>query len=242
MKQRLFRVPGLILAAAFSGGVLAQNDPVDDPIEASISLGYVGTSGNTETQTYNTEFLLTWNTTSWTHNLKFQALGSSEDGTATAERYYLEEKSDYNFGEDRYLYVQGSYNDDRFSGYEYQASLTGGYGQYLFRSETFSLQGFGGMGFRQSDVVDGETIDEVILISLGEELRWTISDSSSLYQNFKTEIGEDLAVSVFEIGLESNIIGSIATKLAFQARHNSDVPEGVKSTDTQTSVSLVYRF
>lgn len=234
----LMTTVGLVLATGFPLSVLAQNDPV----EASISLGYVGTDGNTETQTFNGEFLLDWDTGSWTHNLKFQALGSREDDSTTAERYYLEEKSDYNLTERQYVYVKGSYTDDRFSGYDYQAALTGGYGNHLYDTETFSLELFGGVGYRESAVIDGETIDEFILVSFGEELSWSFSDTASMYQNFRTEIGEDLTVSAFEIGLEANIMDRLSTKLAFQARHNSDVPVGRESTDTQTSVSLVYDF
>lgn len=237
-KHHLMTTVGLVLAASCPVSALAQ----EDPVEASISLGYVGTSGNTETQTFNAEFLLDWNTENWTHNFKFQALGSREDDTATAERYYLEEKSDYNLTETQYVYVKGSYTDDRFSGYDYQAAVTGGYGNHLFDTETFSLQLFGGVGYRESAVVDGETIEEFILVSFGEELSWSFSDNSSMYQNFRTEIGEDLTVSVFEIGLQSNIMDRLSTKLAFQARHNSDVPVGIEETDTQTSVSLVYDF
>jgi putative salt-induced outer membrane protein len=65
---------------------------------------------------------------------------------------------------------------------------------------------------------------------------------SALTQSFTTDIGEELTVSKFDIGLETNIIGSITTKIAFQARHISDVPVGTENTDTMTSVSLVYNF
>ena len=239
IKLHFFRTVGLVIITASPLSALAQNDP----IEISISIGYVGTSGNTETSTFNGELLLGWDTGRWSHNLKFQALGSTEEEEGTvAERYYLEEKSDYNLNEYQYMYIKGSYTDDRFSGYDYQAALTGGYGHHLYDTESFSLQLFGGIGYRQSGVLRGETLEEFILASFGEELSWAISDSSSIYQNFSTEIGEDLAVSVFEIGLESNIIDSLSTKLAFQARHNSKVPADIKKTDTQTSISLVYSF
>src|SRR5690606_9305407 len=79
-----------LCAVLGSTAVLAQ----EDPFEASISLGYVGTTGNTETTTFNTELLATWRTERWTHNGKFQGLGAQENDVAKAERYYLEDKSD----------------------------------------------------------------------------------------------------------------------------------------------------
>ena len=209
--------------------------------EASIAFGYVGTSGNTDTDTYNTEVLFTLNTERLVHNLKFQALGSQENSQAKAERYFLQDKSDFNLDEDQYLYVKGSYTDDRFSGFDYQATVSGGYGRHRIMNDRFELQGFGGLGYRENDIIGAGTEGEGI-ITLGEDFKWAISDNAELVQSFNTEIGETRTVSIFELGLETNIIGDITTKIAFQARNNSDVPVGRKKTDTLTSVSLVYSF
>lgn len=229
----------LVLAALAAGmqGVHAQ----EDPFEASIALGYVGTTGNTDTTTFNSEVLLTFRTEDWTHNGKFQALGSQENSATKAERYYLEDKSDYNLDETQYLYLKGSYLDDRFSGYGYQATGTAGYGRYLLRTDNLSLQGFGGAGYRQNDIINGPSEGEGI-VTVGEKLEWTISSNAKLVQNFTSDIGEELTISLFELGLETNIVDQITTKLAFQARNISQVPAGNKKTDTQTSVSLVYSF
>lgn len=222
-----------------SSTVFAQNDA--GAFDASISLGYVGTTGNTETETFNTELLLTFRSVPWVHNLKFQALGSREDDSTTAERYYLEDKSDYDLGDDQYLFILGSLTDDRFSGFDYQAAVSAGYGRYFFRRDDFSLQGFGGLGYRQNKVPDFGSEGEVIF-TIGENLEWQLGVNSRLVQSFVSEIGADLTVTKFDIALESNIIGNLATRLAFQVRNNSEVPEGVEKTDTQTSISLVYTF
>jgi putative salt-induced outer membrane protein len=226
-----------LIASSISTAVMAQ----DDPFEASIALGYVGTTGNTETTTFNTEMLVTLRTERWTHNGKFQGLGAQDHSVTTAERYLLEEKSDFNLDELQYLFAKGAYLDDRFSGYNYQASVAAGYGRYLIKSDTLSLDAFGGLGYRESDVVNGDSDGEGI-ITVGENLAWQISSNSALVQSFTSDIGEEFTVSRFEIGLTSNIIDRIATKIAFQARNTSEVPAGNKKTDTQTSVSLVYSF
>src|SRR5215217_2803972 len=102
-----------LLVALISGTAFAQPDPYD----ASIALGYVGTTGNTDTTAFNAEALLTYRTIRWTHNGKFQALGTQDDSVTTAERYYLEDKSDFSLDQNQYLFGKGTYNDDRFSGY-----------------------------------------------------------------------------------------------------------------------------
>lgn len=212
-----------------------------DKLDASIALGFVNTSGNTETTTFNTEFLLVYRTTQWTHNAKFQGLGSQENSVTKAERYYLENKSDFSLDADQYLYGKGSYTDDRFSGFNYQAALSAGYGRYLSNTEALKLQAFVGAGYRQNDIIGAGAEGEAIF-TLGQDVAWRISDNAALTQSFTTEVGNELTVSRFEVALESNIIGQVATRLSFQARNTSKVPVGNKKTDTLTSVSLVYSF
>ena len=213
----------------------------EEPFTASIALGYVGTTGNTDTTTFNTEWLARWRTERWTHSAKFQGLGAQENDVTRAERYYLEEKSDYNIDETQYLFGLGTWTDDRFSGFEYQATISGGYGRHLIRREGLNLQAFAGLGYRKNDIVGLGTEGEGI-VTFGENLAWTISTNAALTQSFTSDVGEELTVSKFEIGLETNIVGSITTKLAFQARNTSEVPAGTEKTDTMTSVSLLYNF
>ena len=92
MRRKNMFVAGMLM---FSGIAFAQERPWD----ATISLGYVGTTGNTDTTTFNAEALLTYNSLRWTHNGKFQGLGAQENDITKAERYYLEEKSDFNLDE-----------------------------------------------------------------------------------------------------------------------------------------------
>lgn len=213
----------------------------EDDFDASIAFGYVGTSGNTDTETYSLEYLMAIRHERWLHNVKFQALGSQENAQAKAERYYLEDKSDFSLDENQYLFVKGSYTDDRFSGFSYQAAVSTGYGRFLIRNDGLELEAFGGAGYRQNDIIDGDNEGEAIF-TLGEKLSWDISDNAALTQALTAEIGEERTVSVFEVGLETNIIGGVTTKIAFLARNNSEVPAGRKKTDTLTTVSLVYNF
>lgn len=236
--QKTLKICSLFAAVMGASAVVAQEEPAR---ELSVALGYVGTTGNTDTNAYNAEVLGTLRTERWTHNIKYQAMAAQEDDATTAERYYLEEKSDFGLTENSYLFGRGTYTDDRFSGFEYQASVAGGYGRYLIRSDNFNVQAFAGVGYRENSIIDGDATGEGI-ITVGESLAWQISDSTAVTQSFTSDIGDDLTVSRFEIGLVSNIIDRIATKIAFQLRNTSEVPVGNKKTDTQTSVSLVYTF
>lgn len=229
------------MAPALSLTVLTSHASEREPgYDASASLGYVGTSGNTDSQTLDTQLRYTLRTTGgWVHNARFQALYAEQDSVTSGERYLLEGKSDYRIGQRGYVFGKGSYTDDRFTGYDYQASLAGGYGHYFSNTDELFIEAFVGAGYRHNALAVGPDDGEAI-ISMGQNIEWAFTDSTSLNQSLLSEIGDDLTVSRFEISLVSNIIGQLATKIAFQARHISQVPAGRKKTDTQTSVSLVY--
>ena len=186
--------------------------------------------------------MLVYRENDWTHNFEFDALSSRQDGTGKAERYFIGNKSDYALmNENQYLYALASFTDDRFSGFNYQAIMSLGYGQYFVRNDSVNLEGFTGIGYRENDVKLTGTQGEAVF-TLGEKFDWEISESSSITQAFTADIGDKRTITKFDIGIESNIMGQISTKIALSIRNNSDVPLGIKKTDTQTSISLVYTF
>ncbi len=234
---------GLSMLAFGSGAVFAQQQEPERPYDASIALGYVGTSGNTEVTTFNTEFLMTYRDAQWVHNLRLLSLVSTQDSRGRAERYYGRNKSDYRLVDERhYLYAQGTYTDDRFSGFDYQATLSAGYGRDFIDNDRFFFEGYAGLGLRMDkERVTGDSEREAVL-SAGQNFNWRISDNARFTQALLAEVGDSRTITTFEIGLESNIVDRLATRIAFEARHTSVVPPGTRKTDTQTRINLVYTF
>lgn len=241
MKFANIFVAAASVAALQSLAFAAYSQQPEPDYEASASLGYVGTTGNTESQTFETQLRYQLRKEQWVHAVEFQGLYTEQESVTSGERYFLQGKSDYQFREDHYMFGKASYNDDRFTGYEYQATASVGYGHYFYNREDFMLEAFGGLGYRYNELPDADSEGEGI-VSLGENLKWELSETTSMTQSLISEIGDDLTVTRFEIGLISTLVGQLATKIAFQARHISEVPPDRDNTDTQTSVSLVYEF
>lgn len=246
VKKRLPLVMFCVIAGSTMLGaaaVQAQEEEEERSYEASISLGYVGTTGNTESQTFETLMKYSLEQGRWTHGLQLQGLYTEQDDETSGERYFLEGKSDYEFEEDHYAFLKASYTDDRFTGFDYQATASAGYGHYFFNRSDLILETYLGAGYRWNALRDDALEDEGEgIVTLGENLEWSFSDSSKLTQSLMSEVGEDLTVTRFEIALVSRLINRLATKIAFQARHISEVPDDRENVDTQTSVSLVYEF
>lgn len=242
-KRVPFAFAWVVPLVLFGAGVQAQEEEGERSYEASISLGYVGTTGNTESQTFETLMKYSLQQNRWTHGLQFQALYTEQEEETSGERYFLEGKSDYEFEEDHYAFLKASYTDDRFTGYDYQATASVGYGHYFYNRSDLKLEGYTGLGYRWNAYRDHLVEDEgEVIFTVGETLEWNFSDNSKLTQSLLSEIGDDLTVTRFEIALVSTLVSRLATKIAFQARHISEVPPDREKVDTQTSVSLVYEF
>lgn len=204
-------------------------------------LGLVTTSGNTETTTANFKGKLENKRVQWHHLFALETLHSNSANNSTAERYLLTAKSDYKISDASYAFGRFSYEDDRFSGFDYRATETLGYGRHLINTETFKLDAESGLGVRQSKPEAGSSDSEGI-VYLSGNFKWDLSQTSVLTQDLFTEIGEDATITKSVTGLKSQINGSLAMKITYTAKQTSKVPLGVEKTDTETAVTLVYSF
>lgn len=220
--------------------VLAAQTPAKK-YNGDVELGYVSTGGNTQTQTLNAKAKMVASYDSWQQALQLQALNTSDNKSTTAERYSAQLKTDYRFTPRQYAFGLLSYENDRFSGYDYRASFTLGYGHRLIDEKNLSLELEGGPGVRYSKLSQDGTQDEAIL-RLAGKLGWQVTSSSLFEQELSTEIGNDTTINRSATSLKTQVIGNLAMKLSYTVKYSNPVPAGVKKQDTESSVTLVYKF
>jgi putative salt-induced outer membrane protein len=207
---------------------------------------YNKASGNTDTEVLMAELEIVYQRDRWTHTGGIEALNSSEDGERSAESYTLREKSDFALSDRRYVFGAGRYRDDRFSGYEYQASLRTGMGVHLIKSDRTILDLEGGVGYRRSkehatDQEAGDTLNEAILTAAAV-YQYQLTETTRFESDFSMESGQDNTYLEGEVAVKVKINSRLALKVGYKAEHNTDVPEGTEKTDTFTSVGLNYSF
>ena len=204
-------------------------------------LGYVATSGNTDTRNLAAKIGLINDREKWRHSLGLEALNSENEGDTTAERYFAGWQSDYKLSEQDYLFGRLSYEDDKFSGYEYRTTENIGYGRRVLNRENMTLDLEIGPGARQSKLETGGTENEFILRIAGR-YGWQISDTAKFTQELSADIGEDATISKSVTALQADVMNNLAMKVSFTAKNTSDVPDGIDKTDTETALTLVYGF
>jgi putative salt-induced outer membrane protein len=205
--------------------------------------GNVGASfatGNSENQSASAALELKDVVNQWTHTFGLAGNYGNDGDATTAQRWEVRGQTQYDFTRKAYWFGAGRYEDDRFSSYDYQASLSGGLGYKFIDTDRTKFWVQGGVGYRYAEtMLTGETVDGVIFRGdLGYEHQLT--DTTKVVERFLVEAGSDNTFLQNDLGLEVTITGKLGLRVGYQVRHNTDVLPGTEKTDTLTTLGLLY--
>ncbi|MDD9818686.1 MAG: DUF481 domain-containing protein [Gammaproteobacteria bacterium] len=206
-----------------------------------MELGYLALDGNSDSQTLNAKFDVTNDVEPLRHNIHLEAANSSQDGQRTAEKYLLSSQLDYVINDASYAFLFGSYEDDQFSGFDFQSTVASGYGYRLIKTGAMLLALEGGPGYRINEREEGSR-EEDIIVRLAQEYSWDFAETASLEQSLNAERGEDNTITRFQVAVKSQLVGNLALKVGYGIKYTESVPADRKHADTETAVTLVYRF
>lgn len=219
-------------------------------------LGFAAASGNSNTESFNGRLDLTYTDGgAWRHSASLFGLHSrseytrtNDDGSivrdtrTTANRYTVNANSAYLMDGRGTLNTALRHEEDDFGTYSRQQSLSLSYGNRVIENERAHLDLQVGPGYRRAyDTVDGRT--EASFIGRGLiDMRYALTDSTEIVNKLLVESGEYNTFAQNDLGVSVTMNSHLALKAGWQARHNSDVAEDIKKTDTLTTMNVVYRF
>lgn len=230
-----------LLSTVAGVAMVVSSQAIAEPVKGTAELGFLSTSGNSESESLNAKLTLEKATENWAHKAELSAISSSNDGDSTAEQYNLSLKSDRNLSEDSYLYGLFNYDDNRFSGYDYQSSLGLGYGHKVINNDEQVLALEVGVGYRINALSPADDEKEATY-RLGQTYDWKFSPSASLNQYANVESGSDNTTYKYGLSVTSAMTETLSLKIGYDATRNSDAPAGSKKTDSQTYANVTYSF
>jgi len=213
----------------------------ESPWSGSLSLGYLSTSGNTETTSYNTKFGIGYLRNDWKHSFSAAAIGADESEFTTAESYQAGWKTEYSLSGHNFLFGTVDWRKDRFSGVDQQLTEAIGYGRRLFDTPSHVLSVGLGVGFRQADLADGTS--ESGAIGRGSiDYNWIFSETSGFDQNIIVESGSDNTYIESVSAIRARLLGDFALVVSYTIKHNTDVPVGSEKTDRLSAIAIEFAF
>jgi putative salt-induced outer membrane protein len=233
------RATAMVAVLAFGG--LASGTAAAD-WSGKGTFGGVLARGNTETETINLNLDVENKLDEWTHKAGASMLRTVTDDITSADRWELRGESQYSLTGRSYLFGALRYEDDAFTDYEYQATLSGGYGYRFITNDTTKLEGQIGAGYREAEVrLTGEQQDGIIARG-ALDFEHKLTTTTLIYDRFLVESGSDNTFVQNALGVEVKINDTFALGLDYAVRHNTDVLPGTDKTDQVLTANLVYGF
>lgn len=219
--------------------------------KTSAELGAITTTGNTAGTSITGKLDVKQELEQWSNQYILSAFFKEDEKTdadgnkkreRSAERYLVSAKGAYKLTEEfDTLFLLGSYTDDKFGAFTKYSSVAVGYGTRLLHLENKSLDVEVGPGYYSAKRSTDET-ENGLLVRGAASFKWTLSESATFSQTLSVEYSDDNTRTIAETALSARINGAMQMKAAFLVQNDSDVPVDKKSTDTQTSLTLVYSF
>jgi putative salt-induced outer membrane protein len=219
--------------------------------EAGLALA----SGNTDSKTGNFKFDLASTVEQWKHAFGASAIYASADDATTSQRWEVREQSDYNFSARSFWFGSGRYEDDRFSGFDYQATVATGLGRHFIDNDATKFIGTAGVGYKFFETRDtydltgpapvllrqGDTDSEVVFRGT-LDLSHSLTATTKLLDKFLVESGADNTFVQNDLGIQVQMTDVLALAAAYSVRYNTDPPLGFGKTDALTTLNLVYEI
>jgi putative salt-induced outer membrane protein len=188
----------------------------------------------------------------WKHQLGVSAVYQSDEIGATGQRWEGRGQSDYKFHPKGFWFGSARYEEDRFSGFEYQATYGSGLGWRFYDDPItkFIIQlGAGYKVFRTRDaladdevtILPGERREELIA-QLSIDFERELTATTKIVDQFLVESGANNTFIQNEVSVQVKIMESLALAVGYAARYNTNPPTGFEELDTLTTLNLVYEL
>ncbi|KLD76546.1 DUF481 domain-containing protein [Xanthomonas hyacinthi] len=261
MPRRATVVSAIALLLLYSSAACAADvpappaEPGSSPWSGSGELGFASSRGNSSNESFNGRFKGQYLDGDWIHSIDLFALRASaeytntnDDGSTervhqtTSNRYTGSAGSALQLGEHRQLTASLRYERDDFATYDRLATIGIGYGTRIMDGERRSIDVQIGPGVRRAhDVAEDRT--ETGLIGRGlVDFKYGLTANTELANTLLIESGSYNTFAQNDLGISVSMNSRLALKAGWQARHNSDVSDDKKKTDTLTTMNVVYKF
>jgi putative salt-induced outer membrane protein YdiY len=232
----------------------------------SAELGFLFKSGNTKSGDIKAGFNLKHEKDQWVNLFAINAIAKKlEEENAAGEKEFVSTdnkwdiaaQTNYSLEADgkNYLYGSVAYQQDKFSGFVSQSSLSAGWGRHFWENETSSFFADVGPGIKYDTLraipatatteAIGETSETAAIIQAQMLYTAKIND----YVEFKQYIvakqaleSEKNSAYRAESSITTKLIESLQFKFSFRFDYVTDVEPDFENNNTETSLTLVYSF
>ncbi len=233
---------------------------VKSPFTASAELGMLFKTGDTKSADVKAGFDLAHELAAWKSTVQLDLLvkkseqeddlgeehftTSDQKWTAVAQTNYTISKKSPN-----YIYGNVSYEDNRFSSFESQSSISTGWGRQWFKNDKATLDADIGPGFKRDVVRATETEPEETKTAFiiqaqalyTRQINEHVLFKQKLVAKYATKSDANSTYSA-RTSISTKLMEALSLKFSLNLDYNTEVDEDKENLNTETSMTLVYSF
>jgi putative salt-induced outer membrane protein len=215
--------------------------------------GFVMARGNTETETANARFEIDYEVEHWKHSFDSSLLYGRSSEVTTGERWDAKWQTDQKISERSFWFGALRYEDDRYSGFDYQGTASVGAGRDFIDGDDTKLSiqlGVGVRRLRPEELVRNEQLEIIDRIPgvieddfIGNGLlkfEHAFNDTTKVLNTLLIESGNANTLSQNELALQVQMSELFALSVGFKLRNNTEPPPELSRTDKLTTLNLVF--
>jgi putative salt-induced outer membrane protein YdiY len=214
--------------------------------DKSISLGFSGSEGNSQNQSFNAQFQMKRNTEQVRTNFNNQYFYATSSGTTTQNEFSSQLTHDWlKPGSSWFIFTQLGYEYDQFESWRHRVSGYVGPGYTFIDNADFELVGrVGAGGNYEFGNVNAFTPEALVG---GEVVRWNITERQTftgqvtIYPDLE-ELGEYRAVAKAEWQVKIDRAKGLSLKLGIEDEYESVTQGDSEHNDLKYYGSLDYAF
>lgn len=239
--------PILIAAALLAAA------PAQAQWSSKAQAGFVMSRGNTETETANAKFEIGYEIEKWKHSFDSSFLYGRSSAITTGQRWDATWQSDHKVSARFFWFGALRYEEDRYSGFNYQGTVSAGAGRAFIDNDDTKFSGQLGVGLRRlrpeelirdefGEVVDRipGIADEDVVGNGALKFEHAFNESTKILNTLLVETGSSNTLSQNELALQVKMSRLFALSVGVKVRNNSNPPPELEKTDTLTTLNLVY--
>ncbi len=217
--------------------------------------GLLVSRGNADSTSANAKLDLAKESGAWKNEAFLGFLYGKNATFATAQRIEAKWQTDYKISDRTFWFGALRGEQDKFSGFAYQASLTTGLGYKFIDNEATKLTGTAGIGYRRLRPEDlkkdaaGAVISRLkgdatgdAVATAGLDFSHVLTKTTKVLDKFLVESGTNNTSIQNDLSLQVSMTDALALSIGYGIRYNTDPPAGSKKSDQLTTINLVYNI
>ncbi|WP_447753160.1 DUF481 domain-containing protein [Sphingopyxis fribergensis] len=236
-----------IMAALAATGTCPAPPPPEPPpapgaIKGQLEFGLGQSTGTTDTANANIAAALQGEHGKWNQKLRVTLDYQDIEGIAASARYTAAYDVRRNLSKTAFVSGVATVERDRLAGFRSRLTQSFGFGAKVALGPTLLIDLSGGPSRRETEWLDPRGKEAQFGARGTAGLNWKIADSISFAASTSGIFEASSGTIEGQASITGKLIGPLATRLQFTARHETRAYPGIEPTSTTSGASIVYDF